>query len=357
MKRWTVKERICAVEWFVRTGSITETQRAFRRVLNCRDSPSKDAIHRWVRLWREEGSVKNKSPPGRPRSVRTEQNVARVRESVQRSPRRSAKKHAIALHMSDRSVRRILHEQLFHPYKIQVVQHLSDRDKTARLEFCHRIMELITQDPTLINNLVMSDEAHFHLSGTVNKQNMRYWAQNNPCELHQRPLHDPKVTVWCAVSATNIIGPYFFVNAVGETCTVNSAHYRNMIETFFAPEIEDRGDLWFQQDGATAHTAEVSMTVLRNLFPGRLISRFGDVPWPPRSPDLTAPDFFLWGYLKHKVFETRPRNLEELRNQIREAVKGVEPVTLRKVMMDFQRRIQQCIQNDGAHLKDIVFKK
>jgi hypothetical protein len=130
-----------------------------------------------------------------------------------------------------------------------------------------------------------------------------------------------------------------------------------MIETFFAPEIEHRGDLWFQQDGATAYTAEVSMTVLRNLFPGRLISRFGDVPRPPRSPDLTAPDFFLWGYLKHKVFETRPRNLEELRNQIRETVKGVEPVTIRKVMMDFQRHIQQCIQNYGAHLKDIVFKK
>ena len=54
-----------------------------------------------------------------------------------------------------------------------------------------------------------SDEAHF-LSGAVNKQNCRYWAENNPRELHQRPLHSPKVTVWYAVSKFGVIGPYFF---------------------------------------------------------------------------------------------------------------------------------------------------
>jgi hypothetical protein len=35
------------------------------------------------------------------------------------------------------------------------------------------------------------------------------------------------------------------------------------------------------------------MAVFRLLFPQLVISRFGDEPWPPRSPDLTAPDFFV----------------------------------------------------------------
>ena len=52
--------------------------------------------------------------------------------------------------------------------------------------------------------------------------------------------------------------------------------------------------VWFQQDGATAHAANESMTIVRYMFPGHLISRFGDVPWPPRSPDLSTCDFF-WG--------------------------------------------------------------
>jgi hypothetical protein len=48
--------------------------------------------------------------------------------------------------------------------------------------------------------------------------------------------------------------------------------------------------VYFQQDGATAHAP---MNILRNMFHGRLISRYGDVPWPPRSPDLSSCDFFL----------------------------------------------------------------
>ena len=51
-------------------------------------------------------------------------------------------------------------------------------------------------------------------------------------------------------------------------------------------------NVWFQQDGATAHTANESMTIVRNMFPGHLISRFGDMPWPPHSPDLSEGDFF-----------------------------------------------------------------
>jgi hypothetical protein len=43
--------------------------------------------------------------------------------------------------------------------------------------------------------LLTSDKAHFHLSGCVNT-NFRYWARTNPKELHERPLHSQRVTVW-----------------------------------------------------------------------------------------------------------------------------------------------------------------
>ena len=48
----------------------------------------------------------------------------------------------------------------------------------------------------------------------------------------------------------------------------------------------DVEDAWFQQDGATAHTAWRSMQVLWEIFPGKLISLRGDVGWPGYSPDL-----------------------------------------------------------------------
>ena len=67
----------------------------------------------------------------------------------------------------------------------------------------------------------MSDEDHFHHSGFVNKQNMRYWSPVNPKELHEMTLPSPKVTVWSGVGAFRIVGPYFFENDNEETVTVS----------------------------------------------------------------------------------------------------------------------------------------
>jgi len=74
MERWGVRERVYAVELFIRTGSITEDQRRFRCERNEEEAPSPNSIRRWVRQWREEGSVTCKMPPGRPSSVRTPDN-------------------------------------------------------------------------------------------------------------------------------------------------------------------------------------------------------------------------------------------------------------------------------------------
>ena len=70
-----------------------------------------------------------------------------------------------------------------------------------------------------------------------------------------------------------------------------------MIREFLIPELERQNvhNTWFQQDGAPAHTARETMALLKDCFPHRLISRFSDIPWPPRSADLTPCDFSLWG--------------------------------------------------------------
>ncbi|GFU18167.1 uncharacterized protein TNCV_2033261 [Trichonephila clavipes] len=69
-----------------------------------------------------------------------------------------------------------------------------------------------------------------------------------------------------------------------------------MITNFFIPELNnpDVQELWFQQDGATCHTARATIDLLKDAFGDRLISRFGPVNWPPRSCDLTPLDYFLY---------------------------------------------------------------
>jgi len=131
-----------------------------------------------------------------------------------------------------------------------------------------------------------------------------------------------------------------------------------MINEFLSLNLPpNNGTLWFQQDGATAHTAEISIAALRRLLPQRVISCFGDVPWTPRSPDLTAPDFFLWGYLKSKVYSTCPTDLHALKENIWEKIAKISEETLQAVTCSFLTHVHLCIEEGGGHRKDIVHKK
>ena len=177
----------------------------------------------------------------------------------------------------------------------------------------------IENNPDLLDVLLFSDEAHFHLSGHVNKQNMRFWASFQPHEHVQVPISVEKTTVWCATGRIGIFGPYFFEGDDAQTVTVNLEQYIDMLQRRFVLAIRrkrvvDLNTGVFQQDGAPPHCSNRTLEYLRQYFSGdRLISRRTDNPWPPYSPDLNPPDYFLWGYLKDRVYEDNPPTIERLK--------------------------------------------
>jgi hypothetical protein len=89
-----------------------------------------------------------------------------------------------------------------------MVQELLTRDLNMRRDFCTQLLEMMDILPQFLPNLITLDEAHFHLSGYVNKQIFRHWAEDNPRLLHQTLLHSQKVTVWCGLSSFGILAPY-----------------------------------------------------------------------------------------------------------------------------------------------------
>ena len=100
-------------------------------------APSRKIIGQWVRQWRETGSVQVKARTRR-NTVRSPENIQRVRIAFERSPCRSVRRHSQLLNLSGRSVRRILHHDLhFHPYKLHIVQELTAAGhSTSRHDKC-----------------------------------------------------------------------------------------------------------------------------------------------------------------------------------------------------------------------------
>jgi hypothetical protein len=133
-----------------------------------------------------------------------------------------------------------------------------------------------------------------------------------------------------------VIGPYFFEAEAGRAVTVNSAHVTEMLRTILEPELQRLGvetqTLWFQQDGTTVHTTRAAMRVLNEIFPAHVISRRRNIEWPARSPDLNACIFFLWRYLKSKVYERKPWSTVDLKKNIRDEEAEISTTVLQRVM-------------------------
>ena len=112
----------------------------------------------------------------------------------------------------------------------------------------------------------------------ISIKNYKY---ENPHAYIEKPMHPKRVSLWCGFWSRGIIGPFFFENEQGEVVTVNDDRYRAMLNKFLFTKIEeeDIGNILVQQDGATCHTAEATLDVLRPVFEDRIISRSADVVW------------------------------------------------------------------------------
>ncbi|GFV42484.1 transposable element Tc3 transposase [Trichonephila clavipes] len=199
----------------------------------------------------------------------------------------------------------------------------------ARRRFVEWAQNEIAVVPDFHKRILFSDEAHFWLNGYVNKQNCSFWSEANPQVYVETPLHPEKLTVWCALWAGGIIGPYFFKNDEGHNVTVNGDRYRAMITNFFIPELNnhDVQELWFQQDGATCHTAGAT---------NRFIERFID--------------------LLSLVYADKPQTLDHLEDNIRRVIADIRPQMLEKVIENWTSRLDYIRASRGSPMPEIIFK-
>jgi hypothetical protein len=112
-------------------------------------------------------------------------------------------------------------------------------------------------------------------------------------------------------------------------------------------EVDER-NCWFQQNGATAYTGNLTMQMLSEFFGSRIISQN---LWPPRSPDLSPPDFCLLGDLKENVYKNNPRTLEELKQNNELCISNVTSETLHRVTSNMRKRVNACIAERGGHFQ------
>nr|CAH7745749.1 unnamed protein product [Callosobruchus chinensis] len=86
------------------------------------------------------------------------------------------------------------------------------------------------------------------------------------------------------------------------------------------------------------------------------LSRF-DAPAPATFSRACAPEFYLWGYLKEKVYRKKPQTILQLKNNVEAEILAIPVETLRAVMQHTTERAVLCENANGGHLRDEQWKK
>ena len=82
-----------------------------------------------------------------------------------------------------------------------------------------------------------------------------------------------------------------------------------MLKVWFLPKhlrTSEYKKYYFQQDGTPPHTSNIVQEWLASKFGQKFLAKG---TWPARSPDLNPCDYFLWGYLKDRVYKPMPKTL------------------------------------------------
>ena len=138
--------------------------------------------------------------------------------------------------------------------------------------------------------------------------------------------------IWWGVSAFGIIEPHFS-EETNCTMTVTSTRYRVVLETLENDADCIDSELRFQQNGAITHTAHESIDCVRAILPRPVVSHVGDITWPTRSPNFSAPDYFPW---EHLISKCTWANLAHL------IWKSIAETKLERLMKTFCKRVWFC---------------
>lgn len=271
-----------------------------------------------------------------------------------RNPTTSTRRTAVALGISQSKICQVLKRDHRRPYHFQPVQGLCPGDAERRLNYCRWVLNSIQNNRDFLFNILWTDESCFTRRGIVNFHNLHVWAHENPHAIRPRSFqHEFSTNVWIGIYGNHVFGPYFLPQRV------NSQNFLQFFEEEHANMWEDiplnlRGQSWIQLDGCPAHYGRNVRNWLNNNYPGRWIGRGGPVAWPPRSPDLTPLDFFVWGFIKEKVYTTPVNTLDELHNRIRDACNEIRVHHLVNLRRSIVRRCEMCIEKNGLHFEQSV---
>lgn len=305
---------------------------------------SKTSVTNLLKRFRERNNVQNKPRSGRPK-VTTERDDKILVRMSKRDPRKTAvelnetiqKEHAVKCSVST-TKRRLCKAGLFgrRPAKKPLI---SVKNRKARLKFAKDHLNWTSKE---WSKVLWSDESKFMVFESDGIKYVRRPEGQRFNPKYQLPTvkhGGGSVMVWGAFSR-DMVGPIHRINGI-----MDQVVYKDIIANKMLPFAKDkmpRGWI-FQQDNDPKHTAKS----IKEFFKNKKIRL---LEWPSQSPDLN-PIEHLWEHIDRKMKGNRPRNKEELFNNINECWQNIPLDVIIKLVDSMPSRCKAVIAARGYATK------
>lgn len=316
------------------------------------------ALNRLLRKIETAGTADRSHGGGKQRTLRTAENVEAVGELISSQDDQPGTHHTIRqisrlTGIPKSSVHDIIHKDLnLKCIKKRRAQELTPTNKLTRLVSAKQLLRRYPEH--LVQMIWFTDEKVFTVTTPKNSQNDRLYVPIQTRKktvsadrlLRTRSTFSKSVMVSVGVSVmgrTNLI-------FVEPGIKINGQYYRDvLLSQHLLPAIREVAgeNFIFQQDSAPAHRAHETVAFLERETPAFI----PPTHWPSNSPDLNPVDYRIWGILQDRVYQTRIRNVEHLKERLLEEWNQFNQGIINSAVNQWRRRLRACVQAQGGHFE------
>lgn len=262
------------------------------------------------------------------------------------------KEDGLNLSITKMTVCRILKQEYGKPRKIKKVFYLSKKNKVKRVEFCKKMIEKNISG----KNILFTDEAIIDM-GCYTHDSIRL-SDDNKIKLKkgdkeafklvnkEEKKFEPSILIAggiCAGGLTDLI--------INEG-TLNEFAYAQVLlfykDSFKELKKKLNNELYFEQDGASAHTSRTNKIFIEKLFGKNSL-----IQNPPNSPDLAYPIEYIWAYIKPRIKRRNPQTLEELKKFTLEEWNAIPKKMIDNCGKNYKKRLEKVIELEGERLEPV----
>lgn len=326
------------------------------------ETPSENSVRDTWKIYMQTGRLYKIRKGGRPQHKLREEAYKRMVDE-DRSTRNVSRFYQNKI--SYRTIHRMLKQKKMRFYRTPRGQYMPEGNPQRRMKFAETIKKMVCDQTINIENTCFSDECMVYTGRHINRQNTGFWRlrgqfTDKQQKLVQRRFQGPKTHMFVMLHwKAGIIGPIFIED---HNCpddartTLSSTKYIHMLDTKVIPELKRRlgrdfDSCWWQQDGASCHTAGPTLQYLQSIFGNRIISNKAAVEWPPYSPDLNPLDYWFWSELKSLIGEKDPKTIAEVKQLAVEICQTFDKPQIRRGIDDFLIRVECMEFWNGEHFE------